>query len=91
MFNNIGSKIKILASCIFWISSVVSVIIGIFYLILAIKAQVITVGLSYIILGLLIPIVGIIASWICGMFVYGFGELIEKTSKIEECLKNDVE
>lgn len=38
--------------------------------------------------GLLIAIVGPILSWISGFLMYGFGELVEKTSSIEEILKN---
>lgn len=72
MFGNIGSKIKSLAKIVCWIGIVVFTILGL-----------VSIGDTPV-LGLLIVILGSLCSWIGSFFVYGFGELIEKTTEIAE-------
>ena len=73
MFNNIGGKIKTLATIITWIGIVCSVIAG-FSLMLANE--------SLILLGVLIAVLGSLGSWISSFLIYGFGQLIENSDKI---------
>ena len=73
MFENIGSKIKILAKVICWIGISISILVAI--VLLASE----TVGG-----GLLTLIFGCLASWVGSFFTYGFGELIEKVTAIEK-------
>ena len=66
MFDNIGRKIKSLASVITWFGMIASVI----------------TGLQNMPAGILIIILGCLASWTCGLLLYGFGQLIENTDKL---------
>ena len=79
MFDNIGGKIKTLASVITWLGIVGSVIIGI---ILMATAE------ELIFAGIIIAIVGSISSWIGSFLLYGFGELVENSAIIAQ--KTDV-
>lgn len=72
MFDNIGGKIKGLASILTWIGIVASVIIGIIF---------IADGDGG---GILIMILGSLTSWLSSLLLYGFGELIENTSTIAQ-------
>mgnify|MGYP002517590159 CR=1 FL=1 len=77
MFDNIGEKIKGLA-IFFTIIGIIGSIFG------AIYAWRYDAGFF---VGFIILIFGIIASWIGSFVLYGFGELIRKTSDIEEVVK----
>lgn len=77
MFNNIGSKIKLLSLIICFISIAISLVLGL-YMILK---------LNQIAFGLLIIFGGSCASYISSFFTYGFGELIEKSAEIAENIK----
>ena len=79
MFNNIGSKIKSLAIVVTVIGIVVSIIIGL---------SIIEHSISY---GLFTIIIGCFISWVSSFFMYGFGELIEKTSQIAENTEKDTQ
>ncbi|MCL2079175.1 MAG: hypothetical protein FWH17_04935 [Oscillospiraceae bacterium] len=70
MYNNIGAKIKILAQIIAWVGIIGSVIIGF-------------ISLTFI-WGIGVLIGGSLLSWILSWFIYGFGELIQKTSEIAQ-------
>ena len=76
MFDNIGSKIKSLAKVICWAGIVCTSIAG--FIMLVSGEDVISP------LGLALMIVGPLSSWIGSFFVYGFGELIEKTTAIAD-------
>lgn len=65
MFDNIGKKIKGLASVLCWIGIIVSGLIGVITSSLGGKG------------GFLIALVGILASWVGSFVLYGFGELID--------------
>lgn len=73
MFNNIGGKIKTLAKVICWIGIIGSIIGGI---------GCIAADEDMILYGLLIAVGGSLFSWIGSFFTYGFGELIENSSKL---------
>ena len=77
MFDNIGSKIKGLASIITWIGIIISVILGIVLMCL---------GKTFVIVGLCVLFFGALMSWISSFLLYGFGELIERTCRIDDYL-----
>ena len=76
MFDNIGSKIKSLAKIVCWAGIILTGIIG--FVMLVSGEDVVSP------VGLVVMIVGPLSSWIGSFFVYGFGELIEKTTHISE-------
>ena len=86
MYDNIGGKIKGLAKVICVIGIIVSVIAGL---------NVFSDNEQDEFLGVLYFIIGPLLSWIGSFCLYGFGELIEKTSNIEqivlskECLNSE--
>lgn len=77
MFENIGGKIKTLATVLCAIGIIVSVITG-FSLLMALS----NTGLGFI--GLIIMIVGSLFSWISSFFIYGFGQLIDNTATMTD-------
>ena len=73
MFNNIGSKIKFLAIVLTVINMISFIILGFIF---------IFSGVAYAPLyGLIIIIVGCVVSWITSFVLYGYGELIDKTTE----------
>ncbi len=91
MFKNIGKKIKALAQVICWIGIILSIIAAVSSLILG-ASTVNYVGAAIggytlvgsIIYSVIILIVGPLVSWLGSFFLYGFGELIDNSSKIVE-------
>ncbi len=87
MFNNIGKKIKTLAVVIFVLELIGVFIVGLVTMIGGAAGASIGIknsgvfGLTGFIGGLIIWIVGFLSSWICSFFLYGFGELIDKTAE----------
>lgn len=79
MFNEIGNKIKKLAKIIFAIEIIASIFIG---LILLIVGDTQSNGEGLMIAGFSILFLGWLAAWISSLFMYGFGELIDKTTEI---------
>ena len=86
MFDNIGSKIKGLAKVITWLGIILSVIAGIVQ---------ISGGSSYsryggsnplFLTGILTIVLGSLAAWISSFLLYGFGELVENSSRIADQL-----
>lgn len=73
MFNNIGSKIKGLASVICFGGIILCIIIGI--VVAALDEDLILAGFAIMILGALL-------SWVSSFVLYGFGELIENSAII---------
>lgn len=89
MFNNIGGKIKGLATAISAIGIGASILCGI---VMIIAGGVTSNGGAMIGMGFAVLIVGSILSWISSLFAYGFGELIENTTVIAELMaKADAE
>ncbi len=84
MFDNIGGKIKKLAKIVCWIGIGLSVLVGLMLLI--------SVSLYNPVLGFAVAIptmvLGAVMSWIGSFALYGYGELIELTAKIERNTKH---
>ena len=78
MYTNISNKIKIVAKVLFIVVTILSVISGIAIMT---DEDFILSGVLTIIFG---PALALVSSWL----IYGFGELIEKTSKIETNTRN---
>lgn len=72
MFNNIGSKIKGLASFFTWIGIIASLVIG-----LNMLGHENTRGA-----GISIMILGSLLSWVMSFVLYGFGQLVENSDKL---------
>jgi hypothetical protein len=75
MYENIGEKIKILAKVLFAVLSALGVIGGIVVLSLDEGLEILAVLLIF-----LLPLIAWISSW-C---LYGFGEIIDKLTDIED-------
>lgn len=73
MYDNIGGKLKGLATTICVIEVIAAVISGI-----ALMAS----NEHLAVVGLLVMIIGSLFAWISSWLLYGFGELIEKTCEI---------
>ena len=92
LFNSAGKKIKNVSVAIFVIGLIVSIAVGIYYLVILIQnlrggtADIFTDGLAKeLILApainvLLFPVGGGFASWIVSLLVYGYGDLIDKNT-----------
>jgi len=74
VFKNVGNKIKILAQVMFYLMLAGAAIGGL--ALIASDDDLIAIGLA-IIAG------GFIFAWLSSVFIYGFGELIDKTAAIE--------
>lgn len=79
MFDNIGKKIKSLASILCWVGIIAYVIAAI--IMIAIGVDEYEDGLTAF--GVILLFVGPLMSWISSFFMYGFGELIDKACDIE--------
>ena len=85
MFTHIGRKIKMYAKVICWIGIGFSVLSGLFMIIVGcLAANNPGVMILSILMGLMTMILGSLLSWISSFMTYGFGELVDKTSNIEE-------
>ncbi len=104
MFENIGRKIQKSAKMICVVGIVALVICGIAAIVSALNVGIIAsdvgeaatiVGepnVREMIIGVLMITMGPLLSWIVSLFLYGFGELIEKTTAIAELMaKADAE
>ena len=80
MFSNVGGKIKKLAVILCILGIIGSVVYAIICFTNSSRYQDLTLY------GVLILVVGCLLSWISSFFVYGFGELIERTVSIDERL-----
>lgn len=74
MFENVGSKIKGLASFFCWGGIIASVVGGIWTIALLDE--------DFILLGLLIITLGSLLSWVSSFVLYGFGELVSNSAII---------
>lgn len=73
MYDNIGKKIKGLAKALFIIEAIAAVIAGIVFW---------SIDEEFFFIGLLVIVGGALLAWISSWFLYGFGELIDKTCDI---------
>ena len=74
MYNNIGQKIKQFATVLFTIGTICSILSGSYIVIVS--------NLEASATGILIVIMGSFLSWVSTFLLYGFGELIERTTEI---------
>ncbi|MBQ8759145.1 MAG: hypothetical protein IJZ20_05575 [Clostridia bacterium] len=79
MYNNIGQKIKHFATALFVIGTICSTLTG-FYIVMFLHLEMAAVGI-------LVIIIGSFLSWVSTFLLYGFGELIEKTTEIADNTK----
>ncbi|MBQ6060308.1 MAG: hypothetical protein IJL36_02580 [Clostridia bacterium] len=89
MWSNIGHKIKTLAKVICWIGIVLSVIAGI--AVIAGGNTVRSYGYTYntgstTLTGILVIVLGALGSWLGSFMMYGFGELVERVTNIDDKL-----
>lgn len=77
MFDNVGRKIKSMVTIITVIQMVAWSIVGI-----------VLICLDRVLIGLLIAAIGCLIAWVSSLVLYGFGELVHKTSLIESYLRN---
>lgn len=77
MFDNIGGKIKGLAKVVTWVGIIASVVSGV-----SMFASDSDLALP----GILVIVFGSLGSWIGSFLLYGFGELIEQTTKMNESI-----
>lgn len=84
MYSNIGSKIKTVASAFAIIGIIGSVILGM--VLLSTGASGREPNIPMIIIGFVVMIIGSLLSWLGSLGLYGFGELVEKTSEIASTL-----
>ena len=89
MWSNIGHKIKTLAKVICWIGIVLSVIAGI--AVIAGGSAVRSYGYTYntgstTLTGILVIVLGALGSWLGSFMMYGFGELVERVTNIDNKL-----
>lgn len=82
MYRNVGGKMKGCATILFVIDVIVSVIGG------TVIARLFFRGTNFLLASVLFAGIGILASWLSLMFLYGFGELIESNCQIRDCLKD---
>lgn len=80
MFDNVGSKIKALASFFCWGGIIASVIGGII---------VITLDEDLVWAGLAVIIIGSLLSWVSSFVLYGFGELVVNSAIIADKRADD--
>ena len=83
MFSNIGGKIKKLAIILCILGMIGSIVYAIICFTSSSRYQDLTLT------GVLILVLGCLTSWISSFFVYGFGELIERTVSIDNRLAKD--
>lgn len=84
MFSNIGGKIKKLAIILCILGMIGSIVYAIICFTSSNRYQDLTLT------GVLILVLGCLTSWISSFFVYGFGELIERTVSIDNRLAKGV-
>ncbi len=91
MLKNAGKKIKTIATVIMVLSISISLAaaIGLIVagtLVTADSAYAVS-GVGMILGGVLIGLFGVLIAWIQAVFIYGFGELVDKVSLISNDLK----
>jgi len=84
MFNNIGGKIKALASVVCWIGIGASVLGGIATFAFSTTSFYRGVDLEALLAAILVMAGGALCSWIGSFLLYGYGELIDKTAQTAE-------
>lgn len=88
MFNDPGKKIQAVAVGLFVVGAILDVIGSALALALVLESELIDPLLAFP-LFLLCLVVAILLSWVTGLLIYGFGELIDKTSGINHLLQKE--
>lgn len=81
MFENIGKKIKSLTKFVCWVGIIASIVAAI--------GMMCSGDDVLIIIGVILLFVGPIMAWIGSFVMYGFGELVDRTTSIETYLRSD--
>ena len=89
MFNNIGGKIKGLAKFLCWLGIIACVILGVLLIMSARNGYGYT-DTTTIVYGILVIVFGSILSWIGSFVLYGFGELVDNSSKLVELKSKEI-
>ncbi len=76
MFDNIGKKIKGLAKAVTFIGILLSILLGMLYLVN-----------SDVPSGILTIVLGCLGSWLGSLVLYGFGELVDCVQRIADSLE----
>ena len=79
MFNNVGRKIKFLAEVLCYIGIGLSIISGICLIVKGSEWHPV-----FVVCGVVFLVFGGLWAWIFSLFIYGFGELIEKSTEIAD-------
>lgn len=93
MYSNIGGKIKGLAIATFIVEAILAVLSGAVCVIGSFIAMIDWFSEEYILMmliGLAIIVIGPIIAWISSWLLYGFGELISKTTEIARNTRTEV-
>ena len=77
MFTNVGGKIKVCSKVVFWVITIAAVMCAIY---------VWSIVHNSVALGWILLIGGPLVAWISTVFMYGFGELVEKVCSLEAAL-----
>ena len=83
MFDNIGERIKELALSIFVIEVIAAVVSGIIMIVAG--------GDDLIVVGILTMIIGSALAYLSVILIYAFGELVENSTIIANCVANNEE
>ena len=87
MFGNIGGKIKTLAKVNCCLGITFSIILGIVFLALGSETE--SSVLTFI--GLIVAFGGAFFAWVSSFLLFGFGELVYKTSRISDLLEGKID
>lgn len=79
MYKNIGRKIMKLAEFLCWAGIILSVAVGIAFVLFGIIMENMP---FFVVYGIILVVVGPISSWISSFLLYGFGRLIENSDII---------
>lgn len=84
MFENIGGKIKKLASTLTVIGILASILIGFIIIIMGSQSE--EMGATFAWIGILVMIFGSLMSWLSSFLLYGFGELVESNEIMKKLI-----
>ena len=89
LFGNIGTKIKLVAKVLFWLGTIVSVLMAILYFVEALDSY--FYAGEFLLIAVLWLVGGPVISWISSISTYGFGELIVQVTDIKDklCLQQE--
>ena len=92
MFRNIGRKIKVVAKVFFWIGFALGILGGAAAVVAGIYAFAHggwAIGIGAIVGGILFAGLMYLLSWLSVMLLYGFGELVDNSTRFIRMLENE--